>query len=231
MVYTRRLLVIDPAVEAPETEGTAEVLAGWEGEEQVLQPALRPGDGPEPGLGYDLDGVVVMGSASSPVDQELVWLRKLSAWLRPMVTGAVELPLLGICFGHQLLAHLAGGKVGFLRPDRQKQVGFCDTEMSGGRLIADCRLHVIISHREVVTTMPPGFRAVGSRPGAPVDAIEHQRLPLFGVQFHPEARADFCNAHGLDFEPVADRVRRDGNLILAAFRALVKARADAVRSV
>jgi GMP synthase-like glutamine amidotransferase len=229
MVQTKKLLVIDPAVETPETEGTAEILAGWQGEAQVLQPALRPADGPAPGFDYELAGVVVMGSAASPLDQESAWLRKLSAWLVPIVTGEVELPLLGICFSHQLMAHLAGAEVGFLRADRQKQLGFCDTDMAGGRLITDCRLRVIISHREVVKTVPSGFRVVGSRPGVPIDAIEHRHLPLFGVQFHPEARGDFCRTRGLDFDPVADRVRRDGNLVLAAFRDLVESRADASR--
>jgi GMP synthase (glutamine-hydrolysing) len=224
MVRGSRLLVIDPSVTKAESEGTAAILAGWEGERQVVQPALRPGDGPAPGFGYQLAGVVVMGSAASPVAQ-IPWLQALKAWLEPVISGETELPLLGICFGHQLLAYLAGGAVGYLRSDRDKEVGCRITELSGGRLLPGRhRLQVIISHREVVHTVPPELRIVGSRPGVPIDAIEHRHLPLFGVQYHPEARADFCRDHGLDFAPVAEQIRSDGNRLLEAFRDLVRHR-------
>ncbi len=219
----QRLLVIDPSTENPEDECCAEVLAGWQGEAQVLQPALRPGDGPTPGTGYDCDGVVVLGSRASVHDRDLPWLADLGAWLQPLVTGEIVRPVLGICFGHQLLAHLAGGNVGFLRGDRSKNAGFCHTELAGGRLQPGRRrLQVVISHREVVHTLPPFMRAVGSRPGVPIDAFEHLTLPLFGVQFHPEARGDFCRFRNLDFDAVAKRIRSDGNRILDAFRDLVR---------
>jgi GMP synthase-like glutamine amidotransferase len=225
MAHGRRLLVIDPAVKKAESQGTAAILAGWEGQWQVLQPALRPGDGPAPGFGYELAGVVVMGSAASPLEEHVPWLQALGGWLRPLISGEVELPLLGICFGHQLLAHLAGGEVGYLRSDRDKDVGFRITELSGGRLLPGRhRLQVIVSHREVVHTVPPELRIVGSRPGVPIDAVEHRHLPLFGVQFHPEARDDFCRDHRLDLAPVAERICNDGNRLLEAYRELLRHR-------
>ena len=77
--------VIDPSQNHPEDQGVAEILQDWSGESRLFRPALD-GDGPGPGDGYDVDAIVLMGSAAS-VDDDLPWLGPLRAWLRPILDG------------------------------------------------------------------------------------------------------------------------------------------------
>jgi len=112
-VGARRLWVIDPSTCHAEDQGVSEVVRGWEGSHRLFRPALRPGDGPGPETGHATDGVVLLGSAASVYDDH-AWLASLAAWLRPLLEGRSAIPVLAVCFGHQLVAHLAGGRVGFV---------------------------------------------------------------------------------------------------------------------
>lgn len=216
-----RLLVVDPSVVAGDDDGVARVVGDWPGTTTLLRPALVPGNGPGPHDPVAADGVVVLGSAAS-VHDPLPWLADLAAWLEPLVTTAAGVPVLGICFGHQLVAHLAGAEVAHAHSDRRKVLGVCQTVLEGGRLLPGRHLlKVVVSHREVVVAPPAGFRVVARRPGVAVDGLEHEQRPIFGVQFHPEARGEFAARRGLDPALVDDQVRADGDRLLAAFRQLV----------
>lgn len=196
-----------------------EILRGWEGESRIFRPGLEPGDGPTPETGHETDGVVLMGSAAS-VHEPQPWIEPLGAWLGPLLSGEREVPLLGICFGHQMLAHLAGGRVDFLRPDRSKMLGVEPTRLVGSRLLADRTLQVVVSHREAVVDPPPGYAVTASRPSTSVDGLEHARLPIFSYQFHPEAREEFAERSGFDPVLIDRRVREDSQLLMGAFRRL-----------
>jgi len=211
------LWVIDPSTDEPEDEGVEQILEGWPGESRLFQPALR-GDGPGPGSGYRADGLVVMGSRAS-VHDDLAWLARLSEWLRPILSGDVRRPLLGICFGHQLIAHLAGAEVGFVETSRRKLVGVEDSRQEGGRLLpAGTVLRVVVSHREEVKREPPEYRRTAFRQRSPIDGLEHESLPVWSFQFHPEARWDFARAAGIDPRAIDPRVVEDSRRLLGAFR-------------
>ena len=214
-----RLLVIDPSCNHAETEGVRRTLYETSPDSVVLEPSLK-GEGPRPGDSYEWDGVVVLGSAISVYDSH-AWLRDLSLWLQPLIDGEHKVPLLGICFGHQLLAHLAGGRVEFLTQDRKKLLGLRWSRFTDeGRLVPSGRYCVIASHREGVVEMPGSWRVTAEREGSPFDAIEHRERNLFGVQFHPEAAGEFLGSAGLDplgFDEECDRTAR---LVLGGFRSL-----------
>jgi GMP synthase (glutamine-hydrolysing) len=96
------------------------------------------------------------------------------------------LPVLGICYGHQLIASLAGGRVA---PTGHAQFG--RTRLSvrpGSVLLAGLpgELEVWMSHRDQVEVVPAGFACTATSPGAQVAAMEHRERGLYGVQFHPE---------------------------------------------
>ena len=96
-------------------------------------------------------------------------------------------PILGLCYGMQLLAHLAGGKV---ERAARREYGRATITVKGGKLFtgfgAGEETPVWMSHGDHVDTAPPGYTVTASSPNAPVAAIEHRQRPLFGVQFHPE---------------------------------------------
>jgi len=216
----RTLWVVDPSVERPETQGVERILENWTGRSRVFRPALD-GDGPAPGDGYGMDGVVVMGSAIS-VYESVGWMERLSDWLRPLVGGEVERPLLGICFGHQRIAHLAGAEVGFIAPDRAKRVGVEATALGDNRLMPDTRaLRVVVSHREEVKRCPADYRVVARREPIEIDGLEHRARPVFSFQFHPEAGEEFAEHAGIARAALDDRLRADSRLLLGAFRDLV----------
>ncbi len=96
------------------------------------------------------------------------------------------IPVLGICYGHQLLAQAAGGVV---EHSEVAEFGKTTLEVTGSSLLLDGlppSQDVWMSHRDAVSEPPPGFIKVGSSEGAPVAAMESKERGLYGVQFHPE---------------------------------------------
>jgi GMP synthase-like glutamine amidotransferase len=226
-VSVTRLLIVDPAVEAPEERGEQEVARDWPGPVTLLRPALEPGRGPGPGTPCDADAVVIMGSAASVHDppETRPWLGPLAAWLDPLLApDGPRVPLLAICFGHQLVAYRAGGAVGF-RVDAAAPPlrAIVPTRLSGCRLLpGDQPLTVVASHREIVTGPPAGWEVVGRRPDGTLDALQHPQLPIFAVQFHPEAGPGFLARRGIVSEgnaaASAIAAFADGARLLEAFR-------------
>lgn len=214
-----RLLIIDPAMTTAEEQGAAEIARDWPGESRLVRPALCPGEGPAPGDGYEADAIVLMGSRAS-VHESHAWMRDLACWLAPILDGSVRRPLLGICFGHQLIAHLTGARVSWVHDDHHKECGYTQTTLDGGRLLPGRHgLRVVASHFESVHDVPVGYRVTASRPQVPIDALEHERLPIFSVQFHPEGREHFACKCNLDPGGIDARLREESGRILAAYRA------------
>jgi GMP synthase (glutamine-hydrolysing) len=96
-------------------------------------------------------------------------------------------PVLGLCYGMQVMAQLAGGKV---VPAGRREYGRAQVTVQGGRLFAGFGLGesttVWMSHGDHLGEVPPGYRLTAVSENSPVAAIEHRAKPLFAVQFHPE---------------------------------------------
>ena len=215
---TKPLWVIDPSTHVAEGEGSRELAELWDGPIQVFHPALVPEESLK-NAGYHCAGVVLLGSRAS-VHDSLVWLDELKEWMGPVTHGDVSTPLLGVCFGHQLLAHVAGGEVGFLREDESKLVAVKTSQISPSGLSPDGGTYqVVCSHREAVKSLPS---EVGEREEVPIDVIQHRELPIYGVQFHPEARMEFAGHCGLDLRRHLEGVRKDGRALLSQFLNRVK---------
>ncbi|MGI9605262.1 MAG: glutamine-hydrolyzing GMP synthase [Acidimicrobiales bacterium] len=96
------------------------------------------------------------------------------------------IPVLGICYGAQLIAHQNEGTVG-----RNERGEYGRTEMSvvsPGALLAGIPTEqtVWMSHFDAITELPTDFHVLGSTPDAPVAAFEAPDRGLYGVQYHPE---------------------------------------------
>ena len=95
-------------------------------------------------------------------------------------------PVLGICYGIQLMGHLLGGKVA--KSDRREYGHGILAIGRPGRLFKGLpkKLRVWNSHGDKVVKLPPGFVAIGRTENSPFAAIEDRRRNFFGIQFHPE---------------------------------------------
>ncbi|MEX1005943.1 MAG: glutamine-hydrolyzing GMP synthase [Acidimicrobiia bacterium] len=102
--------------------------------------------------------------------------------------GIFELgiPVLGICYGHQLMADALGGEVA---NTGRAEYGKTELVTSGDSLLFEGlpqSQEVWMSHRDAVAAAPDGFATTAGTPGAPVAAMEDRGRGLYGVQFHPE---------------------------------------------
>jgi GMP synthase (glutamine-hydrolysing) len=98
------------------------------------------------------------------------------------------IPVLGICFGLQLIGHQLGGEVD--RAARREYGQATLTIDDRSDLFAGIEdasgLTVWMSHGDHLTRMPPGFEAIGHTANAPICAIRNPQKRIYGVQFHPE---------------------------------------------
>ncbi len=101
----------------------------------------------------------------------------------------LELPVLGICYGLQLMAHLLGGRV-IIGESREYGRRAVEILSSPGKLLAglEGEIDTWMSHGVQVDRVPPGFRVTAVSDTCPVAAMENVERGLFGVQFHPEVR-------------------------------------------
>jgi GMP synthase (glutamine-hydrolysing) len=98
------------------------------------------------------------------------------------------LPVLGICYGEQLMALQLGGKV---EPSDHREYGPAKlrvTEPAGllSPFSKGEEIGVWMSHGDRLTGLPPGFRSIGESSNAPLAAIADPERKLYGIQFHPE---------------------------------------------
>jgi GMP synthase (glutamine-hydrolysing) len=101
---------------------------------------------------------------------------------------AAAIPVLGICYGQQLIAQLLGGAV---RKGDKGEFGLAILDLLNGhdsKLLKGVADHqqIWMSHRDVVTAPPPGFRVLATTSTCETAAIEDSSRHLYGVQFHPE---------------------------------------------
>ncbi len=106
----------------------------------------------------------------------------------PAPAGLLEagVPLLGICYGFQLMVAGLGGEVARTPAG---EYGATDLEVTGGGTLLPGppqRQRAWMSHGDTAVTAPPGFAVAARTAGTPVAAIEDPARGLYGVQFHPE---------------------------------------------
>lgn len=139
------------------------------------------------------DGVVVTGSMKSVTSPE-PWMDALGAWL---LSAAQSRPVLGVCFGHQLLAKALGGRVE--RHPRGPEAGTAEVLLTedGQRdpLFAGLphRFSAQEAHEDHVPELPPGAVLLAQNRHAPLQAFAHGPR-LRAVQFHPEFDAERSRA-------------------------------------
>ncbi|MAQ15222.1 MAG: GMP synthase [Sandaracinus sp.] len=209
-------------------------LLGEEREHDLVLVDPRNGDAlPAPS---DYDAVVVTGSAAM-VTQRLDWSERTKEWLPGVVEAQV--PLLAVCYGHQLLAEGLGGQVGANPLGRE--IGTIQVELTAqgqtdalfGALESPT-LRMQATHVESVLRLPAGALLMGTSPLDP-----HQAFRVgdraWAVQFHPElddrasrgyieGRAERIREEGLDPDALLATVSAspDGHRLLRRFVAIAR---------
>jgi len=139
---------------------------------------VRPSDTPAHELPPPR-GLIISGGPSSVYEPD-----------SPSVDRAIfsqGVPVLGICYGLQLMAHLLEGSVS---KGEKGEYGLAFLELEGSSALFEGlplgRQQVWMSHRDLVSRVPGGFRVLGSTETCPVAAMADAQRGLYGVQFHPE---------------------------------------------
>ena len=126
----------------------------------------------------DADGLILSGGPASVYDPE-------APAYNPEIL-AMGKPMLGLCYGHQLLCHRLGGQVE-MGETHEFGAAYLHVRKAEGVLAGlDARERVWMSHRDHVAALPPGFAVLGATEDCPVAAMGDAERKIYGLQFHPE---------------------------------------------
>jgi GMP synthase (glutamine-hydrolysing) len=172
-------------------------------------------------------GFIITGSSSS-VTERAPWMLRTESYVREIIAN--DVPLFGICFGHQLVAQALGGLVE--KNPRGREIGTVSVSRAGDdALFADLPSSFVVSatHVDAVTRLPERARLLATTSLDPAAAFAVGRA-VRCVQFHPEidgdvmrsyirARAHLIAGEGGDPDAALARVRDDthGGAILKSF--------------
>lgn len=123
----------------------------------------------------DVDGLVIGGGPS------LERTGNCEDYLKEL-----DVPIIGICLGHQLMAKVFGGEVG-----KGSMGGYSEVDI---KILEENELFegipkeikVWASHMDEVKKLPEGFKVLAESDICKIEAMRHERKPLYGVQWHPE---------------------------------------------
>ncbi|MAY03092.1 MAG: GMP synthase [Gammaproteobacteria bacterium] len=162
-------------------------------------------------------GVVVTGSPAMVTDK-LDWSEYTADWLRHALV--TRLPILGICYGHQLLAHALGGEVDFHPKGREigtTRVSLLENSSEDSLFSgSESPFLVHVSHMQSVVRLPAGAEVLGSNEFEAYHAVRFAEN-VWGLQFHPEfsetamrayisERQETLQEEGLDVEELLKQI-------------------------
>lgn len=137
----------------------------------------------------EFDSIIVSGSKASALDKN-PWVGKLMEFIKQ--TLDLQKPYLGVCFGHQILARTLGG-IECVGTAATPEFGWTEVRLTRSSPLTagmPTRFHTFSSHFEEVRRLPPELKNLAESDACQVQAYEHQHLPAFGIQFHPEKSCD-----------------------------------------
>jgi GMP synthase (glutamine-hydrolysing) len=146
-------------------------------------------------------------------------------WTIPWLAEEMDIPILGICGGHQALALAFGGKVGPIRAGEKdclpysagRQGGVIPLTLTAPDPIfqgIEGKLLIPASHYDEVKMLPPGFVLLASEQQSPVQIMRHPTKPVYGIQGHPEQ---------------FHKTRPDGGILIGNFLKIARAHNRAAR--
>ena len=131
----------------------------------------------------DLKGVVLSGGAASVYDKD--------APEYDSRLFKIKIPILGVCYGHQLIAYYNNGKV---IHGKRGEYGLTELKIiMGSHLLnnLDKIEKVWMNHKDIVKELPKNYSIIGYTDNSPIAAFENNKEKIYGVQFHPEVSHTF----------------------------------------
>jgi GMP synthase (glutamine-hydrolysing) len=173
-----------------------------------------------------LDGYAACFISGSPhgAYEDIPWIHREHAWLQRLAEQRV--PMLGICFGHQILGSALCGREQVFRR-ASCEVGYMDLDVKpvakADPIACDLgeRVHMFVWHNDEVRADHPEMVILADTQDCPNHIWRHARVPAWGIQGHPEVSA--AQAQGW-FEGSRTRLEADGADVAALQRAAVDAR-------
>jgi len=142
-----------------------------------------------------LAGAIITGSAAM-VTERAAWSERTAGWIRDAMDA--ELPLFGVCFGHQLMAHALGGRVDYLPGGREigtqpiERLAVAAQDPLAAQLPSSFRAHT--THEQSVLEAPHGATVLARSARDPHQLLRYGPHAL-STQFHPEFSADVMRAY------------------------------------
>jgi len=156
----------------------------------------------------EVKSIIITGAGAMMTDPS-PWIAESAEWLARAAES--HHPILGICFGHQLLAHALGGIVG--NNPRGLEVGSVPIHLTGeaseDSLFKNMPSQFIanVSHMQSVTKLPDGARLLAYSKREPVHAFSYG-ADVWGIQFHPEFDAEIVKHFIRYFD---DQLKQEGH--------------------
>ena len=123
-------------------------------------------------------GIILSGGPASVLEKDAILCDKKLFKL--------GIPILGICYGMQLIAHMLSGKVS---PADDREYGRAQVKIKEySRLLKEVKNNSTIwmSHGDLIKKLPAGFKCTAFTDNSPIAAIENPIKKIYGLQFHPE---------------------------------------------
>ncbi len=172
-------------------------IPAWQGIESVQRLKSTP------------EALFLLGSYSN-VEDRFEWQKHVAEYARNALEKGI--PVLGICFGHQLMADSYGGEGGRIDSGgTHKLTRRFETE--------DDAFTFVVEHSFEIKRLPKDFVVKGTSPACKYDFVAHSKLPYWGVQGHPEASWDFVEDTQEDGLSLAEYnlATRDGERFIQTF--------------
>lgn len=148
---------------------------------------------------HNLAGIIITGS-SAMVTDKLKWSEATIQWLRQFIDS--DIPILGVCYGHQLLARLLGGKVDW--NPKGRELGQVTMSVTTGthkdKLLNSVsntktnEIKFLASHLQSVTQLPNKAQLLGTTKLDPNHCFSYDKH-IWGLQFHPEFTAEIVEQY------------------------------------
>ena len=206
------LMVIDPSITHPEIASFNKIVETCPMPCTYHLPVISDLDSISRTLSNSC-GIIILGSAAS-VHDKTNWQSVLGEVLDRAMTN--DIPVLGICFGHQFLASQLGGKIDHLW-NGEKRKGTRDVSIKMNGLIDSDRIcNLIYSHQEGIVQCPDDFEIIAYSDMVQIEGIGHTKKAIWGFQTHIEASWSFAQRQGISTEEY-EEANEHGTHIMQSF--------------